>query len=89
MNNAMCLYVCKSCGYFRDMTHITGLMSITLDNIVRSAQYNTSITHCHDCKVEMYQVQKGDRLAVLPAVTEEGRKDDTSISSAVDRPQDA
>lgn len=52
------------------MTHITGVMSITLDTIAHPPQYNKSVTHCLHGHGEMYQVQKGDRLAVLPAIVE-------------------
>jgi hypothetical protein len=59
----MVLYVCraKGCGFFRDMTPMypfyTSADSVPL--------YNTTVTHCPDGHGEMYQVQKGDRLAVI------------------------
>jgi Zn finger protein HypA/HybF involved in hydrogenase expression len=58
----MILYICKSCGYFRD---ITGVISLTLETIAHPPEYNASVTHCPNCKTAMYQVQKGDRLAVI------------------------
>jgi Zn finger protein HypA/HybF involved in hydrogenase expression len=56
------------------MTHITGVMSITLETIAHPPKYNASVTHCPNCKTEMYQVQKGDKLAVLPNVVEGERE---------------
>jgi hypothetical protein len=67
----MILYVCraKDCGYFRDMTEVAFYGGYAGVN-TRTLQYNTTVTHCPNGHGEMYQVQKGDRLAVLPVAVE-------------------
>lgn len=68
----MTLYVCrtKDCGFFRDMTPMYPFYN-SADSV---PLYNTTVTHCPNCKTAMYQVQKGDRLAVLPVVVESGKE---------------
>ena len=70
----MILYICKTCGFFRDMTYVSGLMSITIENMVRPVRYNTTVTYCPNGHGLMYQVQEGDRLSVLPVVAEDEKE---------------
>lgn len=60
----MILYICKICGYFRDMTPISGPLLVFLTDTTKPFSYNHTVTHCPHGHGEMYQVQKGDRLAV-------------------------
>lgn len=59
----MILYICrtKGCGFFRDITPI----SFFANNMAQVGTYNKTLTHCPNGHGEMYQVQKGDRLAVI------------------------
>jgi len=57
----MQLYVCRTCGYFRDVTAI----SFFAGSMFQTGEYNETVTHCPSCKTAMYQVQKGDRLAIM------------------------
>lgn len=66
----MILYICraKDCGYFRDMTALAFSVHpeyFSNGNVAQKVQYNTSVTHCPHGHGMMYQVQKGDRLAVI------------------------
>lgn len=63
----MQLYLCRVCGYFRDVTAISFFAGITF----QTGQYNETVTHCPNCKTAMYQVQKGDRLAIIVQNDEE------------------
>lgn len=69
----MILFICRTCGKFRDVTPITFFCHpeyFLTDEKARFIQYNHTVTHCPNGHGEMYQVQKGDRLQVLPAEIE-------------------
>lgn len=55
------LYVCKQCGYFRDMTEIAFYAGVT----AQVPQYNHTVTHCPNGHGMMYLVQNGDRIVVI------------------------
>ena len=67
----MLLYICNTCGFFRDMTPI----AFFAGNLSQSGQYNQTVTHCPVCKIAMYQVQKGDRLAIIVQDEKEGKNE--------------
>jgi Zn finger protein HypA/HybF involved in hydrogenase expression len=67
----MILYICKICGYFRDMTQVAFMAGVTTEK----PQYNHTVTHCPNGHGEMYQVQKGDRLHVLSEREEEEKNE--------------
>ena len=66
----MQLYVCGTCGFFRDVTAMSFLAGFP----AKVGQYNKTVTHCPNGHGLMRQVQEGDRLAVIEQKDKEEKK---------------